>query len=115
MLTFFLSFSVTDPFEIRASSLTPLVAYIESKMKSMASMFGIDNDYIAHVARSIQTSVASVGFSIDDLKRHYASQGKESLASALLEKLTAENGTLPKGISAKYVVTMVSGYLLDNY
>ena len=78
-------------------------------------MFGIDNDYIARVASAIQTSVASIGFGIEELRRHYALQGKESLASTLIQKLTSQNAMLPKGITSKYVVTMVSGYLLDNY
>jgi hypothetical protein len=83
-------------------------------MKSMASMFGLDNDFITRVALAIQATVANLGFGLDELKRYYASQGKEALASMLLQKLDSQNATLPKGITAKYIVTMVSGYLMEN-
>ena len=71
-------------------------------MKAMASMFGLDNNYICRVASSIQTSLANIGFGLDELKRYFALQGKESLATMLLEKLNTQNATLPKGITAKY-------------
>jgi hypothetical protein len=39
-----------------------LAAFISGKMRTMAAMFGIDEEYITNVSSTIQNSVAKVGF-----------------------------------------------------
>jgi hypothetical protein len=43
-------------------SLQSLAAFISGKMRTMAAMFGIDEEYITNVSSTIQNSVAKVGF-----------------------------------------------------
>ena len=43
-------------------SLQPLASFIATKMRTLASMFGINDDYIQKVSSNIQSSVAQVGF-----------------------------------------------------
>ncbi len=54
-----------------------------------------------------------IEFQQDALKRHYSVYGKESLSTILTEKLNSADITLPKGVTANYVVTMVSDYVKD--
>jgi len=91
-----------------------LASYISGKMRTMAAMFDINEDYITNVSSMIQLSVAKVGFGHGGLKRHYSAYGKDSLMAILTEKLTSPNVTLPKGVTPTYVVTMVADYVKDS-
>jgi hypothetical protein len=88
-------------------------AFIASKMRAMAAMFGINEDYIGRVSSTIRKLVSKIGFSLDGLKRHYTNQGLESLKSVLIEKINSGNVVLPKGVTPSYVVTMVSDFIVD--
>ena len=43
-------------------SLQPLASFISAKMKAVASMFDINDDYIHSVSANIQNAVALVGY-----------------------------------------------------
>jgi len=100
--------------ESRVLSLKPLQAYVSGKMRTMAGIFGINEEYISRVSSGIQMSLAEVGFGLDELKRHYTVHGKDSLNLVLMEKMTSSKSvTLPKGVTPKYVATMVSDFVMD--
>ena len=103
-----------DSEESRVLGLKPLQAYVSGKMRTMAGIFGINEEYISRVSSGIQMSLAQVGFGLDELKRHYTVHGKESLNTVLNEKMTSSKSvTLPKGVTPKYVATMVSDFVMD--
>ncbi len=95
-------------------SLQPLVAFISGKMRTMAAMFDINEDYITNVSSMIQSAVAKIGFDHGGLKRHYSAYGKDSLMAILTEKLSSADVTLPKGVTPNYVVTMVTDFVKDS-
>jgi hypothetical protein len=55
--------------------------------------------------------VATVGFSLADLMRHFSDLGKASLESCLKKELNCDD--LPDGVTASYVTTLILDFLQD--
>jgi hypothetical protein len=99
--------------EGRFESLQPLQEYIARKMRSLSSMFGIEESYILKVSTSIQRMLAEVGLCLFTLRRHYTTFGKESLSETIEEKMSTSKTQLPERVSGSYVVAIVSDFLND--
>ena len=99
--------------EGRFKSLQPLQEYIAKKMRSLSSMFGIQESYIVEVSTTIQSILAEVGLCLFTLRRHYTTFGKESLGETIEEKIAGSRTKLPERVSGSYVVAIVSDFLND--
>ena len=99
--------------EGRFKSLQPLQEYIAKKMRSLSSMFGIQESYIVEVSTTIQSILAEVGLCLFTLRRHYTTFGKESLGETIEEKIGGSRTKLPERVSGSYVVAIVSDFLND--
>ena len=111
------SYSISNPLdnaaEGRYKSLQPLQEYIAKKMRSLSSMFGIQEGYIMEVSTTIQRLLAEVGLCLFTLRRHFTTLGKESLGESILDKMSTSRIKLPERVSPSYVVAIVTDFLGD--
>jgi hypothetical protein len=105
--------SVGGDYESRLQSLQPLQEFVAAKMRSLSSMFGIQESYIADVSTSIPKLLAEVGLCLNTLRRHLTAFGKDSLADTIQEKMSMSTMKLPDRVSGVYVTTMVTDFLTD--
>ena len=95
--------------ESRARSLEPFRKFVIIKMKAMAAVFGIKDDYIKNVSMILQNSVAKSGLGLDEVLRR--TDDEESFDRRLTESL--KNVSLPKNVTPDFVKTMIADFVED--
>ena len=95
----------------KSSSLQTLASFVSSKMRSMASMISISDEYIESVSTTIQNAIATIGYGKSGLCKHLTSYGRESLSAMLNEKLISADVTLPQGVTPNYVANIVTVFV----
>lgn len=101
-------------FDHRMKTMEPLRAFIEERMKRLASRFSISEDYIIQMALTIVKVLATKGFSLDIMKKHVMIYGYTSLGELINAKSRTYETHFPPGISPKFIVTFVLDYLEDK-
>ena len=98
-------------FDNHAEGMDPLRAFIVEKMDALAPKFSISKTYVEQMSRTIIKVLAGSGFSLDAMKRHIFANGAMSLGELMTSKIRLYETHLPRGVSAKFIISLVLDYL----
>ena len=95
----------------RMRSLEHFRVYLAAKIYSKKDLLGVAEEHIGEMSSGVQTLLAHVGYEEFTLRRMFNAYGREAAESAFGERLTAYSGSLPAGISIRFIVETTCHFL----